>query len=115
MNSVDIVKQYVHLSNLGQIEDIALLLDDNAIYTSDNVGIHFRKENLLQMKRRFFSNLREQHWEVSRYDEVKPNIIEFEFRLSARTINGEVIDKPGVETVVVSDNGKIIFIAVKNT
>ncbi len=67
MNPIEIVKKYVELSNLAHIDEIAFLLDEEATYSSQNVGMHYKKEKILEMKKAFFAGLSEQNWEVNEY------------------------------------------------
>ncbi len=115
MNPVETVRRYVSLSNQGDVDAIAELIDEHAVYSSQNVGIHYKKQNILEMKRRFFGGLRSQHWEVKEYTETMPGVVQYEFWLEAMGVDGSRINKSGSETVIVNSKGKIVYVDVRNS
>ncbi|MCA1480894.1 hypothetical protein, partial [Bradyrhizobium sp. NBAIM08] len=114
MTPLEITKKYVDLSNDGQISLIANLLDNNATYSSENVGIHYGKEAILQMKNKFFAGLTHHHWEVLEYDQIKDQIIGFQYKFTGKNLNGDEIKKSGYEIVVINLEGYIQHVEVKN-
>ncbi len=47
-------------------------------------------------------------------NEIKQNIVRFEFHFLGKDTSGNPISKSGVETVVVNSNGKIVHVEVVN-
>lgn len=113
MNNKDLILRYFHLSNSGDIESISEILDEHVSYSSDNVGLHFGKGNVLAMKRSFFWGLKSQNWEIQKITEPSENIFRIEFVFSATTLEENTIARPGVESIIVHD-GKLRHIEVKN-
>ncbi len=114
MTPLQVTKNYVELSNNGKLDLIAELIDLNATYSSENVGMHYGLEAILQMKAKFFSNLLEHHWDVLEYELIQDRIIRFRFNFIGKDQKGIEIKKSGIETVVVNLQNKIQHVEVKN-
>ncbi len=113
MSNLDLVKHYFELSNKSDLGNIEKILFDDVVYSSDNVWVHFWKENVMSMKKDFFWKFNEICWKVLKIEEVKNNIFEIDFIFQAELLDGTQIDKSWKETVIVK-NWKIYFIQVRN-
>jgi len=113
MNNKEIVLHYFELSNAGDIESIAKLLDENVSYSSDNVWLHFGKWNILAMKRTFFWGLKSQSWEIQNIIQPSENIFVIEFLFTATTLEWQTISRLGIESIIVHDR-KLRHIEVRN-
>ncbi len=113
MNNKDLILHYFELSNAGNIDAISQLLDEQVSYSSDNVGLHFWKENIINMKNTFFWWLKSQNWKIETIEEVSENIFKIHFLFSAETLDWESISRPWVESVIVHE-WKLRHIEVRN-
>ncbi len=113
MNNLDLVTHYFDLSNKGDLEEIEKILYDNIVYSSENVWVHFWKENVLNMKKNFFWKFESIAWWDLEIIEIKNNIFEIDFVLDAVFLDWEKLNKLWKETVIVKD-WRIYFIEVKN-
>jgi len=113
MNNKNIILKYFQLSNAGDIESIAGLLDEYVSYSSDNVWLHFGKWSVLSMKRTFFGGLRSQSWEIQKIETPSENIFRVEFLFTATTLEWQTISRLGIENIIVH-NEKLRHIEVRN-
>ena len=103
MNNKDLILHYFELSNAWDIEAISSLLDETVSYSSDNVWLHFGKEAILDMKKKFFWGLKTQNWDIKKLEEISDNIFRIKFLFTAETLNWETIFRPGVESIIVHE------------
>ena len=111
--AIELAAYYFELSNQGDLAEIRKLFTDSSTYSSATTGIYLGAENIMAMQIAFFSNYRSLQWQIVSSHEVKPGIVLIDFRFIGTTMEGEVITREGLETVVVYMN-KIQHIEVKN-
>ena len=87
MKNKELILHYFELSNDWDIEGISRLLNEYVSYSSDNVWLHFGKEAILDMKKKFFWGLRSQNWDIQKIEEISENIFRIEFLFTAETVS----------------------------
>lgn len=113
MNPIETAKKYFELSNQRKLEAIPSLLHEDATYSSDNTGLHYGVEAIMEMMTRFYANFPKLHWTIDAIDEIRPHIVEIDFILTATDSNGREITRSGIERIVISDS-VIKHIEVRN-
>lgn len=113
MSATSIARQYFELSNARDLGAIENLFADEATYSSDNTGLYFGKQDIMDMVQAFFDSFPYLHWAIDSIEEKTPQIVEIYFTVSSRNRDGNEINRKGKETVVVTDR-KIRHVEVRN-
>jgi hypothetical protein len=113
-NAVTIAKHYFELSNNRNLEAIEKLLTDSTTYSSQNTGVYLGRSQIMEMKRSFYGNFKEMHWDVASVEEIRPGVILLKFTFTGKTLKNEDVSRPGFEYVIVY-KGKIQHIEVRNS
>lgn len=106
--SIERAEAYVEASNAHDVERIATLLNDSAVYRSTGVGGHDGKAAILAMNQKFFSDNPDVHWEAANYRAIGDEGVEFDFEIS---LKGKL--SSGVERVFFDTDGLIIRVEVE--
>ena len=114
MTTQETVQKYFDLSNKRDLKGIEELLQDDATYSSDNVGVHYGKEAIMAMKENFYGSFKTMHWEVHTMEETAPHVIRGTFTFTGTNTDGEERNRDGIENVVAVD-GKVRHVEVRNT
>lgn len=112
-DALRLAQHYFDLSNRRDLSGIAALMTDGTTYSSDNTGLHLGAGPIIEMQRAFFDRFATLSWDIDRLEEVKPGIVRFEFRFRGCTIEGQTVDRRGIEHVVVQA-GRLRHIEVRN-
>lgn len=110
---LDIARLYFEFSNQKNLEAIGLLLTNTTTYSSQNVGVFLGVEQIMEMKKTFYKGFTEMNWDVKSVEETREGIVLFDFIFTGTSADGERIERPGLEYVIVKD-GKIQHIEVRN-
>ena len=111
--AVKLAEHYFALSNAGKLDEIEMLFTASSTYSSANTGVFLGAEQIMGMQRAFFSNFKTMGWNVHHIEEARPGVVLIDFTFSVITKDGETINRPGLEYVVVY-NGKLQHIDVRN-
>lgn len=114
MSALSITQQYFNLSNNRDLNNIFTLFAEDSTYSSDNTGLYFGVSDISQMMIRFYDSYPLLVWHIKTMEEITPYIVEVSFTLTMKDNNGEVIEKPGIERVVVVDQ-KLRHVEVRNS
>lgn len=112
----DVIKtaqKYFDYSNARNLEAIEGMLHDDTTYSSPNVGVFLGKEQIMEMKKDFYGSFTEMAWDVKSVEEVKPGVVLFDFVFSGTKNDGEKVERPGLEFVIVKDE-RLQHIEVRN-
>ncbi len=112
--ALKIAQHYFDLSNKRDIDAIEKMLDERSTYSSDNTGLYLGKDNIIKMKCAFFGSFEKMQWIVHSCEEIKENIVRFDFTFKGVKLNKEKIVRSGIEHVVIY-NGKLQHIEVRNS
>ncbi len=110
---LEIAQQYFELSNQRNLPAIKELLTDASTYSSANTGVYLGVEQIMEMKEAFYGSFSEMHWEVHEVREERPGVVKFDFTFSGIKTDGEKIERPGIEYVIVYER-KIQHVEVRN-
>jgi hypothetical protein len=113
MTALQIAKQYFDLSNKSDFENIAELFTDSTTYSSQNTGIYLGADSIIEMQKQFHGQFSSLHWQVNSVEEVKPNIVCFDYTFIGTKLNDELVKSSGIEYVIVK-GGKIIHVEIRN-
>ena len=111
--AVKIAEQYFALSNAGKLDEIEALFTPSSTYSSANTGVFLGAEQIMGMKRTFFSSFKKMAWDVHNVEEVRPGVVLFDFTFSGVTNDDENINRRGLEYVIVY-NDKLQHVEVRN-
>jgi len=112
-SAIEIAKLYFTLSNQRNLKEIKTLLTDTTTYSSPNVGVFLGKEQIMEMKYKFYDEFKEMKWSTSSVEEIRPGVILFNFTFTGITNRDEKVVRSGLEYVIVK-NGKLQHIEVRN-
>ena len=113
MNSKELALHYFDLSNAGKLDEIRKLMTDSTTYSSANTGVYLGVDDIIKMQTEFFAKFENLSWEIHKVETPKPDIIVFDFTFNGRTLDGEKIVRPGIETIV-GYQGKIQHVEVRS-
>ena len=111
--AVQLAKHYFDLSNEGKLAEIRALFTPSSTYSSAFTGVYLGADEILEMQTKFFEGFETMRWDVDSVEEVKPGIVLFGFTFSGKTLEGEMVNRPGQEYVVVY-NGKLQHVEVRD-
>lgn len=89
------------------------MLTNNSTYSSSNTGVYLGIKQIMEMKRVFYGSFTHMHWEVHNMEETRPGVVKVDFTFSGTKTNGEKIERPGIEYVIVHEQ-KLQHIEVRN-
>lgn len=113
LTPLETAKLYFELSNSADVRAVEDLFTEASTYSSQNTGIYFGREDIIEMQRVFHGKFSSLQWSVNSVEEVKPGVILFDFNFMGETLGGERVKIFGLEYVVVY-KGKIQHIEVRN-
>lgn len=108
-----LARRYFRLSNAGDLAAIKELFTQSSTYSSANTGIYLGADQIIAMQAHFCKSFATMEWEIHRVEEVKPGIVFVEFTFCGKTLDGEIVLRPGEEYVVVH-KGKLQHVEVRN-
>ena len=106
--NIERAQAYVKASNEHDVELIATLLSDAAVYRSTGVGGHDGKAAILAMNAKFFAEYPDVHWDAVNYRTIAGEGVEFDFAIS---LKGKL--SSGVERVFFDAQGLILLVVVE--
>ena len=112
-NILEIAQKYFDLSNNRELTQIPELFCNDVIYSSDNTGIYFGKDNIMEMMNTFFSKYKFLEWKIESIKEIKNITVEIYFTLRMVDFDENEIEKKGVERLIII-NDLIKYIEVRN-
>ena len=112
MSALAISRDYFRLSNDQDIESISSLFVEDATYSSDNTGLFFGRQDIMEMMGGFFNAFSSLHWSIDSIEEKTPYIVELHFTFVAENTEGESVERQGIEKLVIV-NEKIRHIDVR--
>ncbi len=111
--AVQLAEHYFTLSNAGKLDEIKTLFTASSTYSSANTGVFLGADQIMDMQRAFFSSFETMGWDVHHIEEIRSGVVFVDFTFSGVTKDGENINRPGLEYVVVY-NGKLQHVDVRN-
>lgn len=112
-NPILISEQYFKLSNNRELDKVSNLILKDAIYSSDNTGLYYGRNDIMKMMTSFFNNFKTLNWKINDIKQLNENIVEIDFTLTGEDNNNNKIKKSGIERIVVVNN-LIKHIEVRN-
>ena len=112
MSVTDLARRYVELSNAARLDEALAMFRDDAHYESSQVGTFVGRAAIEEMMRAFFDRYEQPTWNVAVYEPVDDDTVEFEFEMTTRPADGELIRRQGVERLVFDDHGRIFRVQV---
>ena len=113
MSALSIAKEYFRLSNERDLNAIANMFAEDATYSSDNRGLYFGREDIMQMVQGFFGSFPELGWEIDASEEKTEHIVEIAFTFTGRDKHGQAVSRQGLESLVIQGD-KIRHVDVRN-
>lgn len=112
--SVNLARKYVELSNEHDLEAIYSMFEEDATYSSSNVGLYQGKAAITEMMGGFFGRFYDVRWEVADYRLTDTGGVEFGFvRRATEERGGEPKEGSGVECIYFSSRGLISRVEVR--
>jgi hypothetical protein len=112
-DTIAIAKRYFELSNNRELNSIPKLFCNEIIYSSDNTGVYFGKDNVMQMMDTFFSKFKFLNWKINSIELIKDLTVEIYFILKTVDNEGNEFEKKGIERLIIYDH-LIKYIEVRN-
>jgi len=112
-NIIEIAEKYFDMSNERKLDLIPNLFHSEIVYSSDNTGLYFGRDNVMEMMTSFFNKFKLLNWKIDSIDRIKDCIVEIRFTLSMVDLTGTKITKEGIERIIIIDN-LIRHIEVRN-
>lgn len=110
---LETAQEYFEHSNDRDLESVEKMLTETATYSSPNVGVFLGKEQIMEMKREFYGSFTDMNWDVHSAEETKSGVVLFDFTFTGTKIDGEKVERPGLEYVIVKD-GLVQHVEVRN-
>ena len=101
MTALALAKYYFDLSNKSDFEQITKLFDERSTFCNAKSEFFIGSDAIMEMQRKHHGMYKNLHWHVDLVEEVKPNVIRFEFTFKGESGNGESVEYQGIETVVI--------------
>lgn len=115
IESIELARAYVALSNSHRLDLILPLFAEDAIYRSSAVGEHRGVTAIAAMMQAFFSRYPDVHWQC-RHFSCDRHRVSFDFELHATAAgNGDRLQRGGVEHIEFDARGLIKTLAVNAT
>lgn len=102
-DAVELAERYFALSNAGRLDEIETMFTPSSTYSSANTGVFLGVEQIMGMQRAFFSSFKEMGWVLHSVEEVRQGVVLFDFTFTGVTNDGESVNRPGLEYVIVYD------------
>ena len=109
---IELARAYVALSNSHRIDLIMPMFAAGASYSSDAVGDHRGSAAIGDMMHGFFARYPDAHWQASNF-RCADHSVSFDFRMSATGVDGESLERRGIEQFEFTVDGSIKKISVK--
>jgi len=110
--AIALARQYFDLSNERRLDEIEALFTESTTYSSEAIGIFLGAKEIVDMQRAFFAGFETLRWTITDTNEIRSDIVQFEFQFEGVTTDGARVKQTGQEYVVVYD-GKIQHIEVR--
>ena len=108
-------RRYVELSNEHNLNMISSMFDSDLRYHSSQFGEFSGKETVMHMMKDFFTRFPDVHWEVDKYEEIEPSIVEFEFLMKGSDQEeGKQVERRGRECISFGESGLIVEVSESN-
>lgn len=111
--ALELAKYYFDLSNQSDFSEIEKIFDQSSTFCARDGSIYLGVQDIMAMQRTHHSSYSKLKWIVNKVEEVKPNIIRFDFDFEGATKDGELFRMSGEEFVVI-DKGIIRHIDVRS-
>ena len=113
IESIELARAYVALSNTHRIELILPMFSATAVYASSAVGEFVGPGEIEKMMRGFFTSYPDVFWLAENY-RFENNRVTFDFSLQANAAaTGEHLQRQGIERIEFDENGLIEKLEVK--
>jgi hypothetical protein len=115
IESIELARAYVALSNAHRPELILPLFASDAVYRSSAVGAHRGATSIAAMMQAFFTRYPDVHWQCQNYrcDEDR---VSFDFELQAIDADdGSLLQRGGIEHIAFDVHGLIKVLEVNAT
>jgi len=111
--ALQLARHYFDLSNRSDFEGIATLFRDSTTYSSQTTGVYLGSDAIIAMQQNFHAKFKKLNWHVNSVEEVKPGIVLFDYDFMGELLNGEKIESPGLEYVIMYKE-KIQHVEIRN-
>ncbi len=111
-NSILVAEEYFKLANKAALSEMRDLLSDTATYSSSELGVYFKPDQILEMMQSFFKEFRHLNWNINEIKEIRLGVVEIDFLFNGLTVEGNTVIRLGTEYIVVNE-GKIEHIEVR--
>ena len=111
-DAIALARHYFALSNDGDLDAIRQLFTPSSTYSSSNTGVYLGVDQILDMQTKFFAGFAQLHWQIHSVEEVRPNVVLFDFTLRGTSEDGTQIEQRGLEYVIVY-NGRLQHVEVR--
>lgn len=111
-NSILVAEEYFRLSNRAAVSEIKDILSDTATYSSSQLGVYFKPDQIIEMMTNFFQGFKHLNWTINEMKEIKLGVVEIDFLFSGLTVEGKTVISLGTEYIVVNA-GKIEHVEVR--
>ncbi|TDR20354.1 nuclear transport factor 2 family protein [Marinicella litoralis] len=98
-----ITELYFNLSNQANLNAIELLFHPEATYSSAHTGLYYGIDDIMAMMKKFFDQFSSIHWQINAMKATDQHITETEFTCLTTDHSGVVVERSGVERLVVVD------------
>jgi nuclear transport factor 2 (NTF2) superfamily protein len=106
IESIELARAYVALSNAHRVDLIQPLFAAHAIYRSSAVGEHRGASAIAAMMQAFFARYPDVCWRCDRY-RYADNRVSFDFELQAQDRQGGALRRGGIEHIEFDEQGLI--------
>ena len=111
--AIEVAQEYFARSNARDLTALEGMISDSTTYSSVHTDVYLGRKQIMEMKRTFYGSFVELHWDVHTVEEVRPGVLLFDFTFHGTKNDGEVVERPGLEYVIVHE-GKLQHIEVRN-
>ncbi len=113
IESLELAKAYVALSNAHRVEMILPMFSTDAVYTSSTAGEFTGPADIGTMMRGFFASYPDAFWLAENY-RFDGSRVSFDFGLQAsEAVSGTRLQRLGIERIEFDENGLIKKLEVK--
>ena len=112
MTAIEIAQHYFDLSNESDFESIQFLFSKSITYRSGSGELFVGVPDIMAMQRHYHGYFESLLWQVNKINEIKPGIIQLDFKFTGLSKSAEKVSYSGLETIIIYQ-GKIQHIDVR--